>query len=85
MNAMDAQAIAMNVRARFDISEEFTPTSVERRIVELVKSPSNVDELPEPGPTRDIFAWVVTLVFANHCTEITIDETGEVVRLSRSR
>ncbi len=85
MNPTDAQKIAMNARARFDISEDFNSTSVERRIVELVESPSNVDELPEPGPTRDIFAWVVMLASANHTAEVTIDETGEVVRVHRSR
>ncbi len=85
MNPTDAQRIAMNARARFDISEDFIPASVERRIVELVECSSNVDKLPEPGPTRDIYAWVVLLVYANHTAEVTVDETGEVVRVHRSR
>ena len=83
------EAIKQAVRARpdFDVPHTYQAVDAEKRIIELVEPIRPVrDEMPKPGKTRDVVAWVVTLEheaakvwFAVH------DDNGEIVRFRKSR
>jgi hypothetical protein len=85
MTAAEATRIALEARAAFSVPDDFTPGTAERRIVEIGQAPSP-DKLPEPGPVRDVTAWVVQLFAGESWTEFAVSEkTGKVVRFRRSR
>lgn len=86
MNEAEAIAIATRARLEFKVSEQFKLVSTKCKIIELVVSAAqSVDELPEPGPSRDIIAWLVTFGESAMGVELAIDDnTGEIVRVQQT-
>lgn len=85
MTSTEAIQIALRARATFDVPPDFQPGTAERRIIEVVPA-APVDKLPDPGPVRDVIAWVVQLFAGESWTEFAVSEkTGNVVRFRRSR
>lgn len=87
MNIEEASNLALQNRSRFEIPDEFTFSQGERRIIELVSDGQEVTEqLPKPGPSKDIVAWVVILSCEGSTVEFAIDDTSrKVVRVVHSR
>lgn len=85
MTAAEATDIALKSRPKWDVPPAFQPGTAELRVVEIVKG-TPPDQLPKPGPSRDLTAWVVRLVQEDLWAEFTIeDKGGEIVRFRRSR
>jgi hypothetical protein len=85
MTAAEAIDIALKARPKWEVLPEFQPGTAEKRIVEIVKG-APVDQMPGPGPVRDLVAWVVQLVFEDAWVEFAIeDQGGEIIRFRRSR
>lgn len=87
MTETEARQVALASRPAFGVSEDYAVVSAEKRIIELVENGQPVrDELPGPGPIREVLAWVVQtghdVVWAEFAIE---DATRKVVRFRRSR
>ncbi len=86
MNAQQAIAAAQVAAPRFGVPPGFQVSSADLRIVELVVNAPVVDALPPEGPVVDRSAWVVTFSAEPLWAELTVDDqTGDVVRIRRSR
>jgi len=87
MTAAEAIRVAMDARPGFDVPDSFQPLTAEKRIVELVEPTQPVrDQMPKPGRTRDVIAWVVTLGAEAAEVWFTVrDSSGDIVRFHKSR
>ena len=87
MTEMEARQIALASRPAFGVSQDYAAISAEKRIIELVENGQPVrDELPRPGPVRDVVAWIVQTGHDAVWAEFAIDDaTQKVVRFRRSR
>ena len=87
MTAEEAIQVALKERGRFDVAAGFQAEAAEKRIIELVAPVHPVrDEMPKPGKTRDVVAWIVTLGFGPAKAWFAVeDTTGEIVRVRKSR
>lgn len=87
MTEEEAIRIALGSRPAFQVSDAFVGRKAEKRIIEVVEDRQPVrDAMPEPGPVRDVVAWVVRLWHEIVWAEFAIeDATGKVVRFRRSR
>ena len=90
MTQEQAISVAMNARGSFQVPLSFALQHAEKRIIQLVDNgqPGQpvVDQLPGPGPTRDVIAWVVTVGHDGSSAEFAIDDAStRVIRFRRSR
>ncbi len=81
MTEIEARSRAEASRATHGISPECGVHHAERRYIEI-----GAKEPDEPAPSRDLLAWVVQFTNGRAWIELALDdESGEVVRVERSR
>lgn len=86
MTQDDAISMATAALGRFDVPADFKAQGAQQSIIEVVAG-APVDERPEqPGPVRDVLAWLVMFSKELMFVEIAVDDnSGEIVRVVRSR
>lgn len=81
MTEAEATRIAEAAREAHRVPPDARVTAAERRYIELAGPNPRV-----PAPVRDVLVWIVHLEHEGRWVELAVgDQTGEVVRVERSR